>query len=350
MLLKHYQTHPELQIRDVFKFLYQSAFGCGHFVSSPRQAAEGIASEYSGAGHGDAAVVEPLDGPYGRVPLSYMEHGLSAQTFGKLFAASAKQETDGPVRLAHMLCAARELVCDGELPFSQKAFDDALAAWKEENYPPLHHSDRYRESYHPAYRVVADRYIPFLPLFAQLDRRLEQGSVLLAVDGGSASGKTTLGGLLGELYDCTVFHMDDFFLRPEQRTPERFAEIGGNVDWERFLEEVLQPLSRGEDVVYRKFDCAAMSLGEELRVSPKRLVVVEGAYSMHTKLAEFYDVSVFLDASPELQRERILRRNTPEMAQRFFDRWIPLERAYFTAAQVKERCHMTIRADGTDHG
>ena len=33
--------------------------------------------------------------------------------------------------------------------------------------------------------------------------------------------------------------MDDFFLRPEQRRPERFAEPGGNVDRERFAAEVL---------------------------------------------------------------------------------------------------------------
>ncbi|MBQ8758231.1 MAG: hypothetical protein IJZ20_00890, partial [Clostridia bacterium] len=81
--------------------------------------------------------------------------------------------------------------------------------------------------------------MPFLPLFAKLDGMLLTGNVRLAVEGGSASGKSTLGALLESVYDCTVFHMDDFFLRPEQRTPERFAEIGGNVDRERFLSEVL---------------------------------------------------------------------------------------------------------------
>ena len=37
--------------------------------------------------------------------------------------------------------------------------------------------------------------------------------------------------------------MDDFFLRPEQRTEERLKEVGGNVDRERFLEEVARPLT-----------------------------------------------------------------------------------------------------------
>ena len=32
--------------------------------------------------------------------------------------------------------------------------------------------------------------------------------------------------------------MDDYFLQPYQRTEERLAEPGGNVDYERFKEEI----------------------------------------------------------------------------------------------------------------
>ena len=84
-----------------------------------------------------------------------------------------------------------------------------------------------------------NNYAPFLPLFAKIDKMLSHKNVVIAIEGGSASGKTTLGSLLEALYDCTVLHMDDFFLRPEQRTTARYAEVGGNVDYERFLDEVL---------------------------------------------------------------------------------------------------------------
>ena len=74
----------------------------------------------------------------------------------------------------------------------------------------------------------------------QIDKLLTQKDmVIVAIDGKCTSGKTTLASRLAAFYDCNVFHMDDFFLRPEQRTTERFAEIGGNVDYERFWEEVL---------------------------------------------------------------------------------------------------------------
>lgn len=183
---------------------------------------------------------------------------------------------------------------------------------------------------------------PYIPLFAELDRHLTEGPVRLAVEGGSASGKTTLGRILAERYDCTVFHMDDFFLRPEQRTAARLAEPGGNVDRERFLEEVLLPLRRSETVLYRRFDCGSLRLQPAVEIAPKKLIVTEGAYSMHPDLAPFYDLSVFLDIAPELQHERILRRNTPEKAEQFFCRWIPMERAYFAAFGIPETCSMRI--------
>ncbi|MBQ9132644.1 MAG: phosphoribulokinase [Clostridia bacterium] len=171
---------------------------------------------------------------------------------------------------------------------------------------------------------------------------LQRGRVTLAIEGGSASGKTTLGELLERIYGCTVFHMDDFFLRPEQRIPARYAEVGGNVDRERFLEEVLLPLAEHRPVVYRKFDCATQTLGAPIQVHPQRLTVIEGAYSMHPELAHHYDLSVFLDISPALQKKRIEKRNTPPMAKRFFDQWIPLETAYFTQTQARRRCDLSI--------
>ena len=170
--------------------------------------------------------------------------------------------------------------------------------------------------------------------------------VLLAIEGGSASGKTTLASALAAAYACPVFHMDDFFLQPAQRTPQRLGQPGGNVDRERFLSEVLQPLRQGRPVAYRAYDCAASAIGPAREMLPGRLNIVEGAYSLHPELADLYDLRVFLDIDPELQRSRILRRNTPEMARRFFERWIPLEQRYFDALNPKAKCEIVLSAAG----
>lgn len=71
------------------------------------------------------------------------------------------------------------------------------------------------------------------------DINSKKNRLLIAIDGMSGAGKTTLAEQLAERLDANVFHMDDFFLRPEQRTEERSREIGGNVDYERFHNEIL---------------------------------------------------------------------------------------------------------------
>ena len=341
LLMEQYDAYPAMQIRDVFKFLHQSAFGCEHLVSSLEKAVSYIKEEYEGIDCTQSKRIEPLDGDYSRVPLTLLADGLSADTLSKLFYMSAKKE-DGAALLKEKLNAARELIAEKHLPFDADAFDRAADEWEGEGFPAVRHSDAFREAYKPAYRVIANAYVPFIPLFAELDRRLAKGPVRLAIEGGSASGKTTLSAILTEVYDCTAFHMDDFFLRMEQRTPERYAEIGGNVDRERFLSEVLEPMSKGEPVIYQPFDCSKMALGEKETVIPKRFAFTEGAYSMHPELSPYYDFSVFLDISPELQRARILRRNSPQFAERFFNEWIPYEKRYFSEFCIPEKCDMRI--------
>ncbi len=168
--------------------------------------------------------------------------------------------------------------------------------------------------------------------------------MLVAVDGRCGAGKTTLAAMLGQEMNCSVIHMDDFFLRPEQRTEDRFREPGGNVDYERVREEVLLPLSQDRPAVYRPFDCGRMELVDPIRVEPEAVVVVEGSYSCHPALWDFYGLRVFLDIRQEEQMGRILRRNGREAAEVFRERWIPLEERYFSAYQIQERCDLVIRS------
>ena len=341
-LLSHFNTYPQLRIQDIFKYLHQSVFGCEHMISSPERAVTYIQTEaQSDPCSGDASV-ESLDGEYSRVPLAYLSKGLSAETLGKLFYLSASAEKDTAERLDDRLNIAEQLIAEGKISLSLSDFKAARARWQADGYPAIHHSEAFREAYHPSYRVISNKYIPYLDLLARLDKMLEVGNVKLAIEGSSASGKTTLADLLEQIYDCTVFHMDDFFLRPEQRTEERFAQPGGNIDKERFLDEVLLPLSRGDSINYHRFDCSTFTLTEPVSVTPKCLTVIEGAYSMHPELAKYYDLSVFLNISAELQKKRIEHRNSPGMALRFFNEWIPMERKYFEAFDIKAQCGMTI--------
>lgn len=168
-----------------------------------------------------------------------------------------------------------------------------------------------------------------------------QDRVLLAIDGCCTAGKTTLAAALAARYDSIVFHMDDFFLRPEQRTPQRLAEVGGNVDYERFRQEVLTPLLAGTDFRYRPYNCKTGLLADPIAVSPKPLCIIEGSYSTHPFFGRPYDLTVFLSVSPETQHARILRRPV-HLHQRFFREWIPMEQQYFQSFSIVDACDLSI--------
>lgn len=166
----------------------------------------------------------------------------------------------------------------------------------------------------------------------------EQGIVNVAIDGVCGGGKTTLGEALARRYDCNLFHMDDFFLRPEQRTEERYAQAGGNVDYERFREEVLAHLADEAGIDYRRFDCHTMKLEEARMLPRRRLNIIEGAYSCHPYFGDIYQARFFVEVSAEEQRRRILARNGEEMYRRFAREWIPMENRYFDTYGIREKC------------
>lgn len=163
------------------------------------------------------------------------------------------------------------------------------------------------------------------------------GHCTVAIDGRCAAGKTTLAEKIAKELDCNVFHMDDFFLRPEQRTPERLAEAGGNIDYERFLEEVLVPLSKGLPFSYRPYDCRNQVLSLPIQVEPKAINIIEGSYSLHPHFERYYDLKILLEIDTATQRKRLSRRN-PALYDRFLTEWIPMEEQYFNETKIAERC------------
>ncbi|MGN1163587.1 MAG: uridine kinase [Candidatus Ornithospirochaeta sp.] len=162
------------------------------------------------------------------------------------------------------------------------------------------------------------------------------GSRVIAIDGRCAGGKSTLARSIEEVMDVSVIRMDDFFLPPFLRTPERFQTPGGNVHWERFLSEVVEPLSRGEDFSYRIFSCSIMDYSGERWISVSKPVVVEGSYALHPFLPVYWDKAFFLDVDKGEQLRRLQVR-CPEKLEAFKNKWIPLEEEYFSAFGIEGR-------------
>lgn len=180
-------------------------------------------------------------------------------------------------------------------------------------------------------------------------RFAERKNLRIAIDGRCASGKSLLAAHLQQATGCTVLHMDDFYLQPKDRTPERLQQPGGNVDRERFLKEVLQPLCRGEAVAYRRYNCHTQAMEPAVTILPTPLVVTEGAYSCHPHLWAAYDLHVFLTASLPTQLARIEKRNGKQALAVFKEKWIPLEETYFRAFNIEKRCALHFCTDEGKH-
>lgn len=172
----------------------------------------------------------------------------------------------------------------------------------------------------------------------QLLANSEKDTILVAIDGKCASGKTTLGYYLKEIYDCNIFHLDDFFLQGHQRTKERLAQVGGNVDYERFQTEVMSPVIHGENVIYRPYSCMEGKIKEEILIKKHRLNIMEGSYSMHPYFNEPYDVKIFMNINEEAQSNNIRMRNGEDKLQRFVTEWIPKENIYFETFHIADGC------------
>ena len=161
--------------------------------------------------------------------------------------------------------------------------------------------------------------------------------IIVAIDGKCGSGKSTLASYLSDYYDCNVFHLDDFFLQLHQRVNQRLLEIGGNVDYERFNEEVLNKLINHQDVLYQPFNCTKMHIETGSLIKFKRLNIIEGSYCNNPHFNDPYDLKIFKDIDDIQQIENIKKRN-PDKLEQFINTWIPKENKYFNYYHIKDNC------------
>jgi uridine kinase len=180
-------------------------------------------------------------------------------------------------------------------------------------------------------------------LIRKIEELLDQKEqILIGIDGDSGSGKSTIAGLIKDALDGNLIHMDDFFLQPKQRTAERLSEPGGNVDYERVSVEVLEKIKSNNEFTYGKFECESMTITKQITIDWKPLNIIEGVYSLHPALIEFYDYKIFLKVKPETQETRIFERNGKEALEVFKDRWIPMEKLYFQTYSIEKAVDLVI--------
>ncbi|MGI6706222.1 MAG: uridine kinase family protein [Clostridia bacterium] len=351
ILLEHYKRYPKMQIQDMVKLIYQNEFAGGHFITHEKESLTFLQQEFhsledslpDGEETADTAFEEIGNGLCRLHLMPLRKASIRLETVNRFFVNTANSVQGSLQSFQKKLDIFRQCCRDQALPYPLEELEAYLDAYRRQGFPHVSHSEVYRAAYSPAYRVVKSQYRDYFELFCRIDSLLGiKESVCVAIDGNSGAGKSSLATLIKEIYDCNVFHMDDFFLTPGLRTEERLKEVGGNVDYVRFRQEVIHGLRSGRAFRYRKYDCSKMAFDEPVTVTPERLNIIEGCYSMHPTLIDFYDLKVFLGVDKKEQSARILKRNGPVMHKRFLLEWIPLEDEYFEKMNIPEKCDLVL--------
>ncbi|MCM1065543.1 MAG: hypothetical protein NC420_13945 [Eubacterium sp.] len=337
------EKHPAMEAQDAVKLCYQAAFGAEHLLRDKDVAYRYLEREYESVEADSGPLYEQIHETVCRVNLAaWKREGLPLEWLFRMFAETAANPPEnGEQVFRDCLDTVGGLIRERIIGITAEQWDGFLSDYPVHQPQALHHSERYRNREHPAYRLVCSRFIRIFPILRAI-AGMAQKPKIIALDGRAASGKTTLADQLARVTGAGVAHMDDFFLPPGLRTEERLAEPGGNVHYERFLEEVLPFLKSPRAFRYRCFDCSRMELGEVREIPEGNLRIVEGAYSCHPLFGDHVGLKVFCDVEPREQMRRIRRRNGAQMLERFRDSWIPMEERYFQHFQIREHANLTV--------
>jgi len=353
LLLKQYELYPKMQIQDMVKLIYQNEFAGGHLIVNKMDSFKRLEEEYNSlkSHHLNRkesynTAFEDIGNGLCRLHLSSVINAdIDLITINMFFINTANSICGNNESFKEKLGVLKQCCKDEILPFCVDELETYLVNYEIQGYPPVSHSESYKLSYQPSYRIVKGEYAKYLEVFCEINslvRTRDNASVNVAIDGKSGSGKSTLSNLLSEVYDCNVFHMDDFFLTPDLKVEPRMKEVGGNVDYVRFNQEVIYGLRSGLEFQYQIYDCKQLALTKFVAVTPKKLNIVEGVYSMHPTLMHNYDLKVFLNIEEEKQSSRILKRNGAFMHEKFINEWIPKENQYFKEMKIQEQSDIVI--------
>ena len=336
----YFKTYPLSTIQDFIKLVYQSVMGSAHLVVNVSDNYDSLLKEYESITY-DASHVfyEEISEDLVRVHLEAIPK-THLKIMHALFMKSVNISKDKDV-LIEVLQNAKKSIQDGTIPFDMYEYEMVLKDYIKTGCPVISHSETFRKYYHPHYRLMKKEYLKYIDVLFKIDN-LERYSVI-AIDGQAASGKSTFASFLQDIYHYPIVHMDDFFLQSFQRSKERLSEAGGNVDYERFLKEVVFPLNKKESFSYHIFDCAQMKLNGKREIIFSDKVIVEGSYSHHPYFKEYATLKIFMDINPEEQIKRIKKRNGSFMAERFMNEWIPMENHYFETFDIKEKADLIMK-------
>lgn len=142
----------------------------------------------------------------------------------------------------------------------------------------------------------------------RLLNKLDKKFIIIAVAGGSCSGKTSFAKRLSERYGTAILSMDDYY---------RGISHGKNFDVPSaidllLLRKHLRQLSSGRKIMKPVYDFSKHTRKGYETFGPARIVVLEGIFALHKSLAGCSDIRVFINAGSRVRLARRIKRDVAE--------------------------------------
>lgn len=331
--MEHLRRYPRMEAVDMLKLIFQAYLGCGHLLADEDTVTARIVAEEATL---SPAPEEPLTealGPfYVRVNLrSAMARGIQPVWIARMMALSCQAAP----AYTRQDVADYAMQLSASLPCGEKLRQAARHLVDDPAWIPSH-SDAYRASYAPHYRVIGREWELALGALSAIAAHKHEERLLVTIDGPCCSGKTTLAAQLAQVLYAAVVHMDDFYVPHARKTAQRLAIPGGNADVERLCDEFLLPWVRDGYGSYRPYSCKEDRLLDPVDIPACGVTILEGSYANLPAIRPHAKVRLFLRLGKQEQMQRLLAREGEAHLPMFLERWIPLEEAYFAAYSLPD--------------
>ncbi|HSO91169.1 MAG TPA: chorismate-binding protein, partial [Arthrobacter sp.] len=165
--------------------------------------------------------------------------------------------------------------------------------------------------------------------------------VIIAIDGRSGAGKTTLAielaARLREHHKVSLFHLEDIY--------PGWNGLAAGI--ERYVSTVLAPLYRGEPAEWVSWDWNAHYDGDTRTTHPAEIVLVEGVGAAAEAARPFLAAVIWADSPEDDRRSRALARDGESYAP-YWDEWAAQEQAWLAEDDVPAHADVRVLnlADG----
>jgi uridine kinase len=176
-----------------------------------------------------------------------------------------------------------------------------------------------------------------LAALAQEIRQLEPragATTAVVIDGPSGSGKSTFATRLAAASGAGLLRLEDMY--PGWDGLDEGAQ--------RLVDDVLEPLARGEQATIRRWDWLEMRECEREPLVTEPLLVIEGVGAGSRAAAPFVSLLLWLEAETEERYARAIARDG-EMYVGHWDRWAAQEQATYAREGTRERADRVFRTD-----